>query len=97
MILNESPKDILGRPLSEGDGVILTLGGPTMFRVVQIETSSGLDPSVPQGIMRIHLLASATYILKAGAKHKELVRIGTLEEMGPMPYDVSSIGPAVRP
>lgn len=96
MILNESPKDVLGRPLAEGDGVILSMGGPTLFRVVQIETSSGLDPSMPQGIMRVHLLATASYLLKAGAKHKELVRVGTLEDLGPLPYDVSSIEPRVK-
>ena len=83
--LNESPKDALGRPLEEGDGVILTLNGPTLFRVAQIE-SSFLDPRVPPGMLRIHLIATASYVVKAGAKHSEFVRVGTVEDLGPMPY-----------
>ena len=90
MILNESPKDSLGRPLAEGDGVILMLNGPVLFRVAQIETNL-LDPRAPVGLMKIHLFATATFTVKAGAKHMEFLRVGTLQEMGPMPFEMNMV------
>jgi len=88
--INASPKDVLGRPLEEGDGVILTLNGPVMFRIAQIE-SSFLDPRLPPGMMKIHFFATAHYTVKAGAKHQEFLRVGTLAELGPMPFEMSMI------
>jgi hypothetical protein len=87
MELNTSPKDALGRPLAEGDGVILTLNGPILFRVVRIE--AGLDPRQPPGILQIHLLSTATFQVKAGAKHQEFLRVGTIGELGPMPFEMA--------
>ena len=87
MELNQAPKDALGRPLAEGDGVLLILNGPVLFRVVQIEASF-LDPRVPPGIMKLHCLSLVPLQVKAGAKHHEIVRIGTLDDLGPLPYQV---------
>lgn len=89
MELNTAPKDAFGRPLAEGDGVLLTLSGPILFRVAQIEAS--LDPRLPPGVMTLHLLATASFQVKPGAKHHEFLRVGTIAELGPMPYDVSVI------
>jgi hypothetical protein len=94
MILNESPKDSLGRPLAEGDGVILTLNGPILFRVARIESS--LDPRIPQGMMTIHLFSTASFQVKAGASHREFVRVGTVEELGLMPFEMSGLAPPAK-
>ena len=84
MMLNESPKDSLGRPLAEGDGVLLTLNGPILFRILEI--SSSLDHRLPSTVMQVHLVATATFQVKAGAKHHEFLRVATIEELGPVPF-----------
>lgn len=87
---NPSPKDALGRPLAEGDGVLLTVSGPTLFRVAQIE-SNFADPRLPPGMMRIHFFSAAVLMVKAGAKHGEIIRVGTLADIGPMPFEMTAM------
>lgn len=87
MILNESPKDLLGRPLQEGDGVILVVRGPILFRVARVEAT--LDPRQPAGMQTIHLFAAASFTVKAGAKHSEFIRVGTKDDLPPMPFEFS--------
>jgi hypothetical protein len=86
MILNESPKDAYGRPIKEGDGVQLVIRGPILFRVARVETV--LDPTKPAGLMVIHVFASAAYTVKSGAKHGEFIRVGTAEDLGPLPFSL---------
>jgi len=92
MEINPTPKDTLGRPLAEGDGVILTMAGPVLFRVAQIE--GGLDPRLPPGMLRVHLFATAVLNVKAGSRHAELLRVGTLQDLGPMPFEMNAVEPA---
>ena len=85
MLINEGPKDVFGRTLHEGDGVIVVMRGPVLFRVAKVETV--LDPRQPAGLHTLHLFATAAYTVKAGAKHGEFIRVGTLEELGPVPFE----------
>ena len=91
MILNESPKDALGRPLVEGDGVIVMLPGSVVFRIMHITNT--LDISRPPGLMVVHLVAAMALTTKSGAKHGELLRIGTLAELGPLPFEMNALPP----
>lgn len=91
MILNESPKDAIGRPLVEGDGVIVMLPGSIVFRIVRMEHT--LDPRQPPGLLIVHLVAAMALTTKSGAKHGELLRIGTLAELGPLPFEMNALPP----
>lgn len=88
-ILNESPTDAFNRPLHEGDAVQVVHKGPVVFRVAALQPN--LDPRAPDGSMVVHLIAMVSLNVRQGKHHDNLIRIGTLEEFGPMPIALTDI------
>src|SRR3989304_5585865 len=80
-VFNESPQDAKGRPLREGDEVILNLPSPIYFRVAQV--TPVLDPTAPRGTYHVHLGTMFSFTLKGGAVTPAIIRVRTVEEAGP--------------
>lgn len=95
MELNPSPKDGYGRPLKEGDAVQVIAKGPVVFRVASIDRN--VDPRAPIGHLVMHLIATVSFNVKEGATHDNILRVGTLEEFGPMPIQLSEIRTRLDP
>lgn len=72
--------DAIGRALREGDAVTLSMRGPAIFRVMKILPV--LDPAAPAGTMQLQLVCVAHYMPKGGQSLGEVLRIGTVDELG---------------
>lgn len=70
-----------GRPLQEGDEIILATRGPIYFRVAQI--TPVLDPSAPPNLVQVHVAAILTFVAKKGSQNNEFIRVRTSAEAGP--------------
>lgn len=86
MEINGMPRDARGRPLQEGDEIILGTVLPAQWRIVKIMPV--LDPRVPPGAVVVHLVAFSNLPMKGGERYNNVVRIQTLEEAGPLPFQI---------
>lgn len=80
-----------GRPLQEGDEVILSLSDPIYFRVAQI--TPVLDPGAPPGLLHVHVGAMLTFVAKRGAVSREFIRVRSAEEAGAMDFQMLEAAP----
>ncbi len=85
--------DCRGRPLQEGDEIIVTLQGPTYVRVAKI--TPNLHPQAPPGRMTITLGAIYSFGAMRGVRNPEFIRVQTAEEAGPLipPAEEKKSGP----
>lgn len=86
MDLSVGTKDARGRILQEGDEIILNVKGPIYFRIAQI--TPNLDPKAPPDLLLVHVLAAIPFAAKRGVINPEFIRIRTLAEAGPMPFQM---------
>lgn len=85
--------DARGRPLQEGDEVIVVLNGPTYMRVTKITPS--LHPQAPPGLMLITVGASYAFQTMRGQPNTEFVRVQMAAEAGALRgADLQSAPPA---
>lgn len=77
-----------GRPLQEGDEIILAVPGPIYFRVARIDPV--LDPAAPPGLVQIHMGCMVTFGAKGGVINREFVRVRTAEEAGPSSFTLTA-------
>ena len=82
--------DARGRALQEGDEVVLNIPGHVYFRVAGIVPN--LDPNLPKHLMTVHIAVVVSFAAKAGEINREFIRVRTLEEAGPLPYQMTSQG-----
>jgi hypothetical protein len=86
--------DARGRPLQEGDEVLLRLAHAPYFRVVRIEAS--VDPRDPPGILVV-TLATPPFKAARGQINAEFVRVRTAAEIAGQGLSATAIaGPAPR-
>lgn len=83
--------DARGRPLQEGDELILNLRGPVFFRIAQI--TPALDPKLPPGIKLVHVGTMITFTAQRGKINPEFIRVRTADEAGPQTFKVLSEPP----
>lgn len=81
-----------GRVLQEGDEVVLNIPGHVYYRVAGI--TPNLDPNLPSHLMTVHLAVVVTFAAKAGEINREFIRVRTVDEAGPLPYQMTNLGPA---
>lgn len=86
MDLLSGTKDARGRVLQEGDEIILSVPGPIYFRIAGIVPN--LDPSAPPDLLLVHVGVMATFSARRGAINKEFIRVRTLEEAGPINFEL---------
>ena len=84
-----STLDARGRPLEEGDEIILNTRGLIYYRVAKI--TPNLDPKAPQDLLFVHLAAIIPFLAKRGTVNPEFIRVRTLEEAGPMNFNLTDI------
>lgn len=84
MELEQGIRDLFGRSITEGDMVLLNLKTPVFFRIANI--TPVLDPAQPPGLMQVHCVTFFSLIAKRGTPLKEIVRVQTSAEAGPMPF-----------
>ncbi len=77
--------DCRGRPLQEGDEIIVVLHGPTYMRVAKI--TPNLDPRAEPGAMSITVGASYGFTAMRGVRNPEFIRVQTVQEAGPLRSD----------
>jgi hypothetical protein len=92
MLLNPSPLDLLGRPIKEGDAVILQTQLPPVFRIVRM--TKVLDPSRSADLWRVDVAITMNFTMRGGQAHTNLMRVATLEEVGPSGMLLMPEGPA---
>jgi len=83
MELDQTTLDARGRPLQEGDEIILNVRGPIYFRVQKIQAA--LDPNLPANQLFVHVGAFASFLATRGQPNAEFIRVRTAEEAGPSP------------
>lgn len=88
---NTTTMEARGRVLQEGDEIILAVPGPIYFRVAQI--TPVLDPTAPPGLLHVHVGCMLTFAAKKGAVNREFVRVRTVEEAGPMQFQLLDAQP----
>lgn len=79
MELSVSTFDSLGRPLQEGDEVLLVVTAPTRFRIVEI--TPVVDPRAPQNMLKLTFRADAIFIAARGLKNPEFLLVRTVQEV----------------
>lgn len=89
MDLTVGTKDARGRELREGDEIILNVRGPIYFRVAAITPT--MDPTAPPDLLMVHVGAIIPFTAKRGAINPEFIRVRTLEEAGPIPFETTDI------
>jgi hypothetical protein len=91
MELQTGTKDARGRVLEEGDEIILNVRGPIFFRVAAI--TPNLDPALPADMLHVHVAAIIPFAAARGKVNAEFIRVRTVEEAGPMPFNLTDIRP----
>ncbi len=69
-----SLRDRLGRPLKEGDSVLVSTNVPPIMRVTSVGPI--LDPSVPPGYLKLELTCTIPYVEQPNKAIASLVKIG---------------------
>lgn len=78
------PLDARGRPLQEGDEVLLAVHQPIYFRVVQIVPN--VHPGAPPNLMLVHVGAGFPIAAAKGTINPEIVRVRSAAEAGENPF-----------
>lgn len=71
--------DALGRPLREGDEILILVVQPARYTVARI--GPVLDPGAPPLTLRLDLVASTSFIAIRGQKNPEFLLVRTVEEI----------------
>jgi hypothetical protein len=87
--------DARGRPLQEGDEIILNAKGLIYYRVAKI--TPNLDPKAPPDLLLVHIAAIIPFYAKRDALNPEFIRVRTLQEAGPMNFSLMDLAPADSP
>ena len=95
MDLSVGTLDARGRVLEEGDEIILNAKGVIYFRVAKISPS--LDPRAPADLLLVHLIAVIPFMAGRGKVNPEFIRVRTLAEAGPLPFNVDLTPPPTPP
>lgn len=95
MDLDPTTLDARGRPLQEGDEIILNVRGPIYFRVQKIQAV--LDPKLPANQLLVHVGAFIPFMATRGKANAEFIRVRTAEEAGPSPLTVLAAVPMPEP
>lgn len=77
--LLETTLDARGRPLQEGDDLIVTIKGPFTFRVARI--APVLDKSTPANMLHVQLESVLLFAAARGKANPEFLRVATAEEI----------------
>lgn len=89
---SSSVLDAIGRPLVPADGIFrVDLNGPPLFRVVEVVPV--VDPTLPPGLVDVHVVCFHTLRTKAGVPMPGIVRVGGAGELPPMPIAVVGMQP----
>lgn len=75
--------DAMGRVLAVGDALFLNTRQLPLVRVMGVNPV--LDPSLPPGLVQVHVIYAETFVLPAGKATAEFMRVATAAEAPPMP------------
>lgn len=95
MELNSGPKDSRGRVLQEGDEILLNVRNPVFYRIAAIQPN--VDPKHPHDLLIVHVVATVAFSCKRGAINNEFIRVRTVDEAGPLPFEMIDARPAAPP
>lgn len=77
----ESTLDARGRPLQEGDEVLVTIKGPLTFRVTRIAPPNVTVVGAPANMLHIQMEAVLLFLAPRGQPNAEFLRIASVDEI----------------